>query len=38
MQSIFELIPKDKGDITTATRLMAYSYEDVKPIVPELLE
>jgi hypothetical protein len=38
MQSVRELIPKDKGDIATALKLNAYSYQDVKPIVPELLE
>jgi len=35
--SIRELLPKDKSDVDTAARLMSYSYEEVKPIIPELL-
>ena len=35
---IRQLIPKDKGDIETASQLRNYSYTDIKPIVPELLE
>jgi len=33
-----ELIPKDKGDVETANRLKNYSYQEIKTIVPELLE
>lgn len=32
------LIPKDKGDIETAEKLKNYSYENVKEIIPNLLE
>ena len=32
------LIPKDKGDIETAEKLKNYSYEDLKEIIPDLLE
>ena len=33
-----ELIPKDKGDLKAAERLKNYSFEEVKDIIPELLE
>ena len=32
-----QLIPKDKFDIKTAEKLIGYSYDQVQPIVPELL-
>ena len=35
---ITNLIPKHKLDIETAEKLMGKSYEQVKPIVPELME
>jgi len=35
---IRNLIPKDKGDIETAEKLKNYSYQQLKPIIPELLE
>jgi hypothetical protein len=35
---IRQLIPKDKFDIDTASQLRNYSYAEIKPIVPELLE
>lgn len=34
---ISELIPKDKFDIETANKLPNYTYEELKPIIPELL-
>ena len=34
---IRELIPKDKFDIETADKLPNYTYEELKPIIPELL-
>jgi hypothetical protein len=34
---IHQLIPKEKGDIDTACRLTNYSYDEIKPIVNELL-
>ncbi|RYY41211.1 MAG: DUF5071 domain-containing protein [Chitinophagaceae bacterium] len=37
MDSAKDLIPKDKGDEETAGRLVGCSYEEVKPIVGELL-
>lgn len=33
-----DLIPKDKLDIETAEKLKQYSYEEIKPIIPNLLE
>jgi hypothetical protein len=33
-----ELIPKDKFDEEAAKKLLQYSYEEIKPIVPQLLE
>ena len=33
-----ELIPKDKFDLETTERLSNYSYQEIKTIVPELLE
>lgn len=38
MKLVNELIPKDKFDIETAHKLKGHSYEQVKPIVPELLK
>jgi hypothetical protein len=38
MQPVNELIPKDKFDIATAEKLVTFSYEDIKPIIPNLLE
>jgi len=35
---ITELIPKHKHDTETAEKLKNYSYEEIKPIVPQLLE
>ena len=35
---IKNLIPKDKGDTETAEKLKNYSYIQLKPIIPELLE
>jgi hypothetical protein len=35
---IRELIPKHKSDIETAEKLKACSYEEIKPIIPDLLE
>lgn len=35
---IKSLIPKDKLDIDTAEKLFNFSYQEIKPIVPELLE
>lgn len=34
---IRELIPKDKFDIDTAKKLPNYSYDELKPIIPDLL-
>lgn len=34
---ITDLIPKDKGDIVTAEQLKNYSFEEIKPIIPDLL-
>ena len=34
---INELIPKDKFDIETANKLPNYTYEELQPIIPELL-
>jgi len=36
--NIEDLIPKDKLDIETAEKLKLFSYEEIKPIVPNLLE
>ncbi len=36
--NIQDLIPKDKFDIETAQKLQNYSFEEVKPIIPNLLE
>ena len=33
---ISELIPKHKSDIETANKLPNYTYEELKPIIPEL--
>ncbi|MBF7090311.1 DUF5071 domain-containing protein [Flavobacterium sp. ALJ2] len=33
-----DLIPKDKHDIERAENLKNYSYSELKPIIPELLE
>jgi hypothetical protein len=33
-----DLIPKDKHDIQRAENLKNYSYSELKPIIPELLE
>jgi len=33
-----KLIPKDKFDIKTAENLINYSFEEIQPIVPNLLE
>jgi hypothetical protein len=35
---IQDLIPKDKHDIQRAENLKNYSYSELKPIIPELLE
>ena len=37
MTNIIDLIPKDKGDIETAQKLSNYSYEELKPIIPQLM-
>jgi len=36
--NIRNLIPKEKDDIITAEKLKNFSYEELKPIIPELLE
>ena len=36
--NIENLIPKDKFDIETAEKLKNYSFEEIKPIIPNLLE
>ena len=36
--NIRNLIPKEKDDIKTAEKLKNFSYEELKPIIPELLE
>ncbi len=36
--NIENLIPKDKFDIITAEKLKNYSFEEIKPIIPNLLE
>lgn len=36
--NIKNLIPKDKFDIEGAEKLKQYSFEEIKPIIPELLE
>lgn len=36
--NIKSLIPKDKFDIETAKKLSNYSFEEIQPIVPYLLE
>jgi hypothetical protein len=36
--NVKDLIPKDKLDIKTAERLKQYSYEEIKSIIPDLLE
>ncbi|QHT69145.1 DUF5071 domain-containing protein [Rhodocytophaga rosea] len=33
-----ELIPKNKTDIEAVEKLYQYSYQEIKPIVPQLLE
>lgn len=33
-----ELIPKDKGDLLPAYRLEDYTYEEIKSIIPQLIE
>lgn len=38
MQSLRDLIPKDKADTYTAEKLMGHNFEEIKPIIPELLE
>ena len=32
------LIPKSKGDLATAQMLFSYSYEEIRSIIPQLLE
>lgn len=38
IENIKDLIPKNKGDLSTAEKLTNYSYDDVKEIIPNLLE
>ncbi|WPO91673.1 DUF5071 domain-containing protein [Chryseobacterium sp. HR92] len=38
IENIKDLIPKNKGDLSTAQKLKNYSHEDLKEIVPDLLE
>ena len=38
IENIQDLIPKNKGDLSTAEKLKNYSYEDLKEIIPNLLE
>lgn len=38
MKSVTNLIPKDKLDLEAVERLKCHSYEQIKVIVPELLE
>ena len=35
---VTDLIPKNKGDTETAEQLKNYSFEDIEPIIPDLLE
>ena len=35
---IKSLIPKDKFDLETVEKLKQYSFEDIEPIIPDLLE
>ena len=35
---IKELIPKDKFDFETAEKLQNYSFEEIQPIIPDLLK
>ena len=35
--NITDLVPKDKGDVETAKRLSGYTYEEVKPIISQLM-
>jgi len=35
--TIYDLIPKDKGDLETAEKLWHFSPEEIMPIVPDLL-
>ena len=36
--NIRDLIPKDKGDTATVEKLKNYSIDEVRPIIPDLLE
>lgn len=38
MINLNELIPKDKGDFLAVYKLEDYTYEEVKSIIPELME
>lgn len=38
IENIKNLIPKDKNDLFTAEKLKHYSYDDLKEIIPNLLE
>ncbi|CAM2880657.1 DUF5071 domain-containing protein [Chryseobacterium flavum] len=38
IENIKDLIPKDKSDLFTAEKLKHYSYDDLKEIIPDLLE
>lgn len=38
IENIQDLIPKNKGDLSTAEKLKNYSYDDLKEIIPNLLE
>lgn len=38
IENIKNLIPKNKGDLSAAEKLKNYSYEDLKEIIPNLLE
>ncbi len=35
--NIQDLVPKHKGDNETADKLKSYSYDQIKPIIPDLL-
>ncbi len=37
IMSLEILIPKDKGDLETAEKLKNYSFEEIEPIIPNLL-
>lgn len=38
MTNLKHLIPKDKHDISAVEKLVGYSFDEIEPIVPDLLE